>query len=216
MAAPRSVGAALAAAWLTGCTATLLTGPIPDGAATVYVVSRGWHTEIGLPVSAVAGPLASVEPDFPGTRFMVFGFGEREYYMAHNEGSGEMLAALFPSPSAILLTSLRSPPPEAFAGLKVATLRLPESGVQLIAMRIWHDLAKTANGLPVRLADGPSAGSVFYASNETYDAFHTCNTWTALRLRDGGLPMNTHVLFAGEVMQQAMRIAARQAQNDDR
>jgi hypothetical protein len=216
MAAPRSVGAALAAAWLTGCTATLLTGPIPDGAATVYVVSRGWHTEIGLPVSAVAGPLASVEPDFPGTRFMVFGFGEREYYMAHNEGSGEMLAALFPSPSAILVTFLRPPPPEAFAGLKVAALRLPESGVRLIAMRIWEDLAKTTNGLPVRLADDPSAGSVFYASNETYDAFHTCNTWTALRLRDGGLPMNTHVLFAGEVMQQAMRIAARQAQNDDR
>src|SRR6516164_6374420 len=98
MATPRTVRAALAAGWLTGCAVTPLTGTIPDGDATIYVVSRGWHTDIGLPVSAVAGPLASLERDFPGMRFMVFGFGEREYYMAHNEGSGEMLAALFPSP----------------------------------------------------------------------------------------------------------------------
>jgi hypothetical protein len=30
-------------------------------------------------------------------------------------------------------------------------------------------------------------------------------------LRDGGLPINTHVLFAGEVMEQVSRIAAMQA-----
>ncbi len=34
---------------------------------------------------------------------------------------------------------------------------------------------------------------------------------TALVLHDGGLPMNTQVLFAGQVMQQVSRIAALQA-----
>ena len=55
---------------------------MPDGDATIYVVGRGWHTDIGLSVDEVTGPLASLERDFPGIRFMVFGFGEREYYMA--------------------------------------------------------------------------------------------------------------------------------------
>ena len=79
-------------------------------------------------------------------------------------------------------------------------LHLPPSDVARIATRLWEGLEKRADGSAVRLADGPYVGSVFYASRETYDAFHTCNTWTALVLRDGGLPMNTHVLFAGQVM----------------
>ena len=42
----------------------------------------------------------------------------------------------------------------------------------------------------------------------------SCNTWTALLLRDAGLPMNMHLLLAGEVMQQVARIAAKQAQTE--
>ncbi len=130
--------------------------------------------------------------------------------MARNEGSGEMLAALLPSKSAILMTALNAPPTEAFADHEVVTLHLPPADVARIVARLWDGLEKHADGSAVRLADGPYVGSVFYAATETYDAFHTCNTWTALVLRDGGVPMNTHVLFAGQVMQQVSRIAAMQ------
>ena len=202
---------ALLAGWLAGCAVTPTDAPVPNGETAIYVVARGWHTDIGLPVDAVTGPLASLERDFPGVRFMVFGFGERQFYMARDTGSGEMLAALLPSESAILMTALRAPPPEAFADQTVVTLHLSRSGVERIALRVWDQLEKTADGSVIRLADGPYIGSMFYASRETYDAFHTCNTWTALLLRDGGYPMNTHVLFAGQVMQQVARIAAMQA-----
>ena len=143
---------------------------------------------------------------------MVFGFGERQYYMAHDAGSGEMLTALLPSESAILLTALRAPPTEAFVDQTVVTLHLPQERRRADRRCGSGDgLEKAPDGSAVRLADGPYLGSVFYASRETYDAFHTCNTWTALVLRDGGLPINTHVLFAGQVMQQVSRIAAMQA-----
>jgi hypothetical protein len=132
--------------------------------------------------------------------------------MARNEGFAEMLGALFPSKSAILMTALRAPPTEAFADHQVATLRVSQEAVDRIGTLIWQELEKTADGSVVRLADGPYAGSVFYASSETYDVFHTCNTWTALLLRDGGLPVNPHgVLFAGQLMQQVAQIAAMQA-----
>ena len=199
------------AGWLAGCAVVPTDAPVPRGEATIFVVGRGWHTDIGLPMDEVAGPLKSLKSDFPGVRYMVFGFGERQYYMGHNAGSGEMLAALLPSKSAILVTALRATPLEAFADQTVVTLRLPSSGAERIAMQLWNDLEKAADGSVTRLADGPYAGSVFYASTETYDAFHTCNTWTALILRDGGLPVNTHVLFAGQVMEQVARIAAMQA-----
>lgn len=200
----------LCLALVSGCASVPRDAFIPDGDARIYVVERGWHTDIGLPVDEVSGPLASLEGSFPGIRFMVFGFGERAYYMAHDESSFTMLGALFPSRSAILLTALRAPPDTAFADYRVATLRLPQSGVDRIIAAIWQSLEQR-NGNAVRLADGPYLGSVFYAGSETYDAFYTCNTWTASLLRDAGFPVNTRVLFAGEVMRQAEQIAARQA-----
>jgi hypothetical protein len=206
----RATVVALLAGWLAGCAMLPTDPPVPNGEATIYVVGRGWHTDIGLAVAGPIGPLVSLESDFPGVRYMVFGFGERQFYLAGDADVAEMLTALLPSRSAILMTALRAAPTEAFADETVVTLHLSTSGVERIAMRLWNDLEKTPDGSVVRLADGPYSGSVFYASRETYDAFHTCNTWTALVLRDGGLPMQTHVLFAGQVMQQVARIAAMQ------
>ena len=122
-----------------------------------------------------------------------------------------MIAALFPSKSAILLTALNAPPDVAFADQRVVMLHLPQSGVDEIADGIWQALEKQ-DGAAVRLADGPYVGSMFYASRETYDLFYTCNTWTARMLRAGGLPMQTAgTLLAGQVMSTARRIAAQQA-----
>ena len=108
-------------------------------------------------------------------------------------------------------TALNASPIEAFPDHKVIILRLPPDNLARVAARLWDDLEKTADGTALRLADGPYVGSVFYASNETYDAFHTCNTWTALLLREAGFPMDPHVLFADQVMRQVSVIATRQA-----
>ena len=204
--------------WLTvgplgGCVSAPQPPGVPvAGNAVIYVVGRGWHTDIGLPVDEVHGPLADLERDFPGIRFMVFGFGERNYLMTHGNGSGEMLTALFPSKSAILMTALGAQPTEAFSDEQVVALRVTQAGVDRLAELIWQALEKTPNGAAQKLGDGPYAGSVFYASGETYDAFHTCNTWTALLLRDAGLPVDpSGVLFVGQVMRQAGAIAAVQA-----
>ncbi len=202
--------ALLLLALLSGCASVPSDAVVPDGPARIYVVGRGWHTDIGLPVEEVSGPLASLESGFPGVRFMVFGFGERAYYMAHDEGSGDMLTALFPSRSAILLTALGASPDEAFADYRVVTLRLTQSGVDRIAEEVWQSLEKH-EGAAVRLADGPYAGSVFYGSDETYDGLYTCNTWSAHLLRDAGFPVDTHVVFADQVMRQAAQIAVMQS-----
>ncbi len=185
--------------------------PVPMGEASIYVVERGWHTDIGLPVGEIAGPLAKLEQAYPGVRFMVFGFGERAYYMARRTGSAELLTAMFPSESAILMTALSASPTEAFADQHVVELHLSQNAVDRIADRIWLILEKGPDGSALRLADGPYPGSVFLASTETYDLFNTCNTWTAAVLHDAGLPIDQHVLLADQVMQQVDRIAMSQA-----
>ena len=196
---------------LAGCAVVPDQGPVSMGEARLYVVARGWHTDLGFLAKELSGPLTSLEQGFPGVRYLVFGFGERAYYMGRSEGSGEMLAALFPSKSAILLTALTAPPTQAFPNHDVVVLQLPPAALERIEARLWDELETSPDGAAVRLADGQYLGSAFYASSEIYDGLHTCNTWTALLLRQGGFPVNPHVLFADQVMRQVHAIAAWQA-----
>jgi Protein of unknown function (DUF2459) len=76
----------------------------------IYVIAGGWHTEIGLPVGAIGGPLAALKAEFPGARYLVFGWGARDYYMARNPGLGDILRALTPGPAVMLVIPLQMPP----------------------------------------------------------------------------------------------------------
>ncbi|MDR3533844.1 MAG: DUF2459 domain-containing protein [Rhodopila sp.] len=208
-----------ASAWLAtalllaGCTAPDLpaTDINPSGDAFVYVIERGWHTDIGLPVDEINGPLATLERTFPGVRFLTFGFGERQFLLDRRTNPGTMLAALLPSRSALLTTALSTTPEAAFGEPHVVVLHVSRAGLERIEAKIWQELEPSVDGEPAILADGPYPGSVFYAARGTYDAFDTCNTWTAATLRAGGLPMPTAgVLFVGQVMGMARWIAGQQ------
>jgi hypothetical protein len=169
--------------------------------AIVYVIRREWHTDIGLPVGEIVGPLATLEKPFPGVRFLTFGFGERQFLVNHEKGFGAMLGALLPSQSALLLTALSATPAQAFGQRSVVVLPVSRTGLDGIEAAIWHEFEVSAAGEPLLLAEGSYPGSVYYAARDTYYGLYTCNTWTAETLRAGGLPMPaTGVLFAGQVM----------------
>lgn len=184
----------------------------PPGNAVVYVIERGWHSDIGLPVGELTGPLTGLAQRFPGVQFLTFGFGERQFLLARRETLGGMLSALLPSRSALLMTVLSATPGAAFGVQHVVVLHVSRDGLARIEAAVWQELETSPAGEPVWLADGPYPGSVFYAALGTYDAFNTCNTWTAEMLRAGGLPVPTAgVLFVGQVMGMARSIAAQQA-----
>jgi uncharacterized protein (TIGR02117 family) len=184
----------------------------PPGNAVVYVIERSWHSDIGLPVDELTGPLTGLAQRLSGVQFLTFGFGERQFLLARRETLGGMLNALLPSRSALLMTALSATPEAAFGVQHVVALHVSRDGLARIEAAVWQELEKSPASEPVRLADGPYPGSVFYAAQGTYDAFNTCNTWTAEMLRAGGLPVRTAgVLFVGQVMGMARPIAAEQA-----
>ena len=201
----------LASAVLLGCTPPVGNAG-PPGPAIVYVVDRGWHTDVGLPADEIHGPLASLESRFPGVQFFTFGFGERQFFISRQPNLGESLSALLPSASALLVTGLIATPQAAFGAAHVVVLHVSGDGLARIEAAIWQEL-ETSPGTTARpLANGPYEGSLFYAARGTYDAFNTCNTWTADILHAGGLPISAAgVLFSGQVMGMARAIAARQA-----
>jgi uncharacterized protein (TIGR02117 family) len=197
------------AALIGGCSSP---DPVPVPAnAVIYVVQRDWHTDIGLPVDEIAGPLARLEKSFPGVRFLTFGFGERQFLVNRRTDSAAMLSALLPSRSALLMTALRATPEQAFGSDSVVRLRISRAGLEAIEATIWQEFELSPGGEPKVMDDGPYPGSRFYAARDTYDALYTCNTWSADVLRAGGMRMPGAVLFAGQIMGMVRWIGVQQA-----
>lgn len=200
----------LGGAALAGCSGAILPGAVDDGPAAgfIEIVSRDWHTDIGLPATELRGPLASLRRNFPGAAYLLFGFGERAYWTKEDPTPLDMLRALVPGPGVILVTGLRVPPAMAFGEENVVALAVPGAGLDRVSDFLWGELAKGPDGLPHPVADGPYLGSLFYATPRVYSAVYTCNTWTAEAVRIAGPPMlASGVLFAGQVMARARAVA---------
>jgi uncharacterized protein (TIGR02117 family) len=190
-------------ALLASCTNLSVKAPVTaasPAATTIYVIARGWHTELALPAADAVGKLAAFRGDFPGAHWLSFGWGERAFFMARHPSVGEALRSLFPAPSVLLVSGLVHTPR---AGEESVPLRVSQSGLVALSHFLWKYVATSARGAPKRLRRGPRAASAFYASDGTYDLFHTCNTWTAAALRAAGLPVTVGgVILAGQVMKQ--------------
>lgn len=177
--------------------------------AFIYVIDRGWHTDIGFAAADLHGRLAAVAGDFPGARFLIFGFGDRHYVLAKDKNFGEMLAALWPGAGLILATGLVADPERAFGAERVARIRVTPAQADAAEDFVWRSLAVDAAGLAQPYAPGPYSGSLFYTSTTTYSGWHTCNTWTAEGLRAAGLPVvTTGVLLSAQVWDEAEELTS--------
>ncbi len=201
---------------LTACAhfAEVARGPVAAHAAvtgaaqqTLYVVRRGWHIDVGIDAVEAVGALAQLRTQFPGVRYLLFGFGDRRYLESQHRGPA-LLTALWPGDGLILVTALRGSPAQAFGANSVVALDVSET--QLLA-------AITRIGASIQLRDGalqsdgpgPYDGSVYVRASQRYSAVHTCNTWAAEVLVAAGLAVHSRgVLFAGQLWRQVRRLQA--------
>jgi uncharacterized protein (TIGR02117 family) len=191
---------------LTGCSGASSVEPYTGSASRtelLYVISGGWHTELGLPTEEIGGPLAALKSEFPSARYLVFGWGARDYYMARNPDMADMLPALAPGPAVMLIIPLKMPPETFFGASNTLIVHVSRDGSERLSELLWSFLAANDQVAPHRIGAGLFPESVFYTSTGTYNLSHTCNTWTAEALRVAGLPVSTAgVVFANQVLDQ--------------
>lgn len=125
--------------------------------------------------------------------------GDRRFYMAAHPNSGDALAALFPSPSVVLVQTLSSAADAVPPGGRLQWVCADRAELGKLDAYV-RDSLRWRSGTPIELEAGPLPDSRFYASSAHYDALHTCNTWTAAALQFAGLRIRAAgVLFAAQV-----------------
>jgi uncharacterized protein (TIGR02117 family) len=178
---------------------------------TLYVIASSWHTEIGLPAHAITGPLMALRSTAPEAQYFVFGWGQRNYYMARDPGFGDLVEAAVATPAVMLVIPLNVSPREFFAASSVFSISTSREGLDRLSRFLWDYLEKDPPLVPRRVGDGPYSASTFYASTGTYSLGNTCNTWTAEALRISGLPVSASgVVFAHQVVTQVQGLPERQ------
>lgn len=189
--------------------------PIPPGAydpqgilpshqnhISAFVLDTGWHTGWAVP----AKPFLQVAPVFrrwfAQDRELLIGWGNQQFYMAQHPGLFTGLSALFPSHSVVLIQGIRARRWRSQLLPRVRLFPVPldrahfERLVQYVLRALRFPLQ--ADGFPKSMPW--YTHGEFFRSRETYDAFHTCNTWTTQSLRYLGYPVSSSgVLFAGQV-----------------
>jgi len=175
---------------------------LPKKSVAADILDDGWHTGWVLPARPFLEALPSLRPYFPHAQVIMVGWGNRYFYEAHHPGAWRGLQALFPSSSVVLIQGIPHKNWRSFLLPNVRLLALPLSPdqfqklMQYIASYIvWkHHDRKNA------LREAWYPHGVFFPSDGTYDAFHTCNTWTAQSLHFIGYPVTgSGVLFAAQV-----------------
>ena len=170
-----------------------------DG-ARLWVLDRGWHTELALRADAITGGLALFRELFPGARTLLFGFGKRTFMVAPARGLSEWIAGPFPGEGLMQVIGW-SVAPDGDAARPAVGLAVPDAGFDALCRFVWRSFARDADGRPLLI--GAKAESVFYASPHGYALDYTCNRWTAEALAAAGLPVRGQgVVLVADVLRQ--------------
>lgn len=191
-----------AAASLSACASLPEPRSCAGAGARIRVVSRSWHTEIAVPAEAMGGFAAT----YRGAKWLMFGFGKRNFMTAPARGLSEWLAGPFAGPGIMQVTALSVPPEETMAA-NVIALPLDDAGLQRLANSLWDSFRLTAERYPLFVST--LRGSDFYEAAQGYSLDYTCNAWTAEKLAIAGFPVRPEgVVLSGEVMRQVAELPA--------
>ena len=175
----------------------------------VHVTSNGWHTAIVVSrPDLVATGLLPEADDFPDVAFMEFGWGDQEYYPANDKTTGMALrAALTPSPSVMHMAGLERGPELTYPDDEIVLLALTTGEFGNLIGSIAGSFRRSGDNRVEPISRGLYPNSNFYPAQGAFHLFNTCNTWTAIRLREAGMDLSPAGIVTADDLMSRLRVA---------
>jgi uncharacterized protein (TIGR02117 family) len=179
-----------------------------EPAASIYVISHGWHTGIALARADVPPGRWPEAAHFARTAYLEAGWGDRDFYMAPGFNAWYGFKALFwPTASVVHLAGFDAHPQRAFPASEVVELRVTRRGLDGLIGYLSASFERQGRSEAAPLGPGLyGVASAFYPSREKFHLFKTCNVWTARALRAAGIAIDSG-LTTESIMAQARLIA---------
>jgi uncharacterized protein (TIGR02117 family) len=200
---------AAALAGAAGCAGVESTAP-GDGAAyvggdrTVFVVSRGWHTGVVFPKSALGPGHLPEAAAFPDAHYLEAGWGDRAYYPDPEAGWGDALrAALVPSPAVLELIG-RVETPRAGTDHRVWSVPVTADGLARLVAAVHETVDRPPGGGVAETVPTTLPRSRFHPAHGRFHMLNTCNTWVARMLAAAGVPINPEGISRAEDLIEAL------------
>jgi uncharacterized protein (TIGR02117 family) len=197
---------------ITGCSASPYViepkpGHNPVYTHRVYVVSHGWHAGLIVSASDVNQSVPALQSRFGNAAFYEIGWGDKNFYQAHEITLKLKLQALFWSQGAVLhVVALDNIPERYFAGQPLISTCLSDNEQAALRAFIASSFRQDASGHILALGPGIYGNSEFYEGAGNYNLVNTCNKWLAKALRSAGSDIDpTFKLTTGSIMNHLTR-----------
>lgn len=179
----------------------------PAEGVRIYVEDNGIHTGLVLPMTTadvdfrdLFRPGDIADPRYAGLSHVVFGWGDRGFYVSTPHWSDLRLMTVLRAATGSRDTVMHIehvPEPRVDAHPRSILLR-PEEYRRLAAYVRATFATDPGRAPPIH---GYGRNDSFYAGRGTYSAVTTCNAWTGAALRAAGLKMGIWTPFPRTVMQ---------------
>lgn len=163
----------------------------PDSSKTIYVVEQGWHTGIVILKAAIPDSLLPERDHFPGSAYLEFGWGDRDFYQNPQFNLFQAFKALFwPTATVVHVRGIRQPPEAYYVTSGLIRIKVSDRGFVQLCQFLHKSFARdTSRGSPV-IGPGVYGNSLFFKGSSHYYFPKTCNVWTAEALTTAGLDFN--------------------------
>ncbi len=175
---------------------------------TIHVISNGWHTSVVVKRQDIASNNIPELADFPGAKYMEFGWGDAEYFPAKQTTFGMTMRAAFTSTPAVMhvVGSFRHPT-SRYPTAEIIELSINPDGLRNLIQYIHYSFERNHVDREKFSDPGLYGNSMFYPATGSFHIGNTCNSWTAKALNAAGFDVDSAVASpAADLMLQLREI----------
>ena len=166
----------------------------------IYVSNIGWHTGVILRSADLGEELRSLLPEAEQSKFLEFGWGDREFYLSRKYSFfGAFKAAFFSSASVLQVAGFNQAPAEFFPQSEVTRLEITHEGLLRLEAKIQKTLQLDETQRPRAIDQSLYGEGHFYEAKGDFSIRHTCNTWASDTLVEAGCPIHAGRMRASSV-----------------